>query len=172
MIKGITFDEQDVTAANDGHVRNLFTKGQSGFTQGCMVTHDDDNTYIASGYMMIKGRQLQVLGTQTIPHETVSSGELYCLLVYQIDLTKTNTSISFQQGSVETLTSASGYPAATQQDIDAGGTLYQWPIAQYHVNPNGIDSYKILASSIDMDWMPKKRFSLDTVSRTLTIDLR
>ena len=124
MIKGITFDSQQISAANMGHFMNVFSGEQSGITQGCAVTYDSSNIYMAAGYLLLKGRQVQIVGTQTIPLETVASGELYCKTVFEIDLTKTNTTSSFLQGTIKTLTSSSGYPSVTQQDIDNGGTLY------------------------------------------------
>lgn len=171
MIKGITFDMQQVTAANMGHFMNVFSSYQSGITQGCEVTSDASNLYIAPGYMLLCGRQVQIVGTQTVPLETVASGEQYCVVVFQIDLTKQNTSSVFLQGTIETLTSSSGYPTVTQQDIDDGGTLYQWPIAKYHVTASGADSFTDLTETVDTTWISKGRFSLDTSTNTLTIDL-
>ena len=43
MIKGITFDSQQISAANMGHFMNVFSGNQSGITQGCAVTHDSTN---------------------------------------------------------------------------------------------------------------------------------
>lgn len=171
MIKGITFDSQQVSAANFGHLTNVLIEKQSGITQGCEVTNDSANLYMAAGYILLCGRLVQIVGTQTISLETVASGELYCKAVFEIDLTKTNTSSSFLQGTIKTLTSSSGYPSVTQQDIDNGGTLYQWPIAQYHVTANGADSMSVLTNSINVDWISKSKFTLNTSTNTLTIDL-
>lgn len=171
MIKGITFDSQQISAANMGHFMNVFSGKQSGITQGCAVTYDSTNLYLAAGYMLLKGRQVQIVGTQTIPLETVASGELYCKAVFEIDLTKTNTTSSFLQGMIKTLTSSSGYPAVTQQDIDNGGTLYQWPIAQYHVTASGADSVEVLTEACSVDWLSKSKITLNTSTNTLTIDL-
>lgn len=171
MIKGITFDAQQISAANMGHFMNVFSGKQSGITQGCEITNDASNIYIAPGYLLLKGRQVQIVGTQTVPLQTVVSGELFCKVVFQIDLSKTNTESAFLQGTIETLTSASGYPAVQQDDIDEGGTLYQWPIAQYHVTVSGADSFTDLTNEISVDWISKGKFSLNTATNTLTIDL-
>lgn len=171
MIKGITFDAQQISAANMGHFMNVFSGKQSGVTQGCAVTYDTDNLYIAAGYLLLCGRQVQIIGTQTVPLESVISGELYCKTVFQIDLSKTNTESVFLQGTIETLTSSSGYPAVRQDDIDNGGTIYQWAIAQYHVTVSGADNIVDLTNPVSVDWVSKGNFTLNTSTNTLTIDL-
>ena len=171
MIKGITFDSQQISAANMGHFMNVFSGKQSGITQGCAITYDSDNLYIAPGYLLLCGRQVQIVGTQTVPLETVVSGELFCKTVFQIELSQTNTTSTFLQGTIETLTSASGYPAVQQDDIDNGGIIYQWPIAQYHVTVSGADSVVDLTESVSVNWIDKSKFTLNTSTNTLTIDL-
>lgn len=171
MIKGITFDEQQISAANMGHFMNVFSGKQSGITQGCEVTYDSDNLYIAEGYMLLSGRQVQIVGTQTVPFLTVISGELFCKTVFQIDLSQTNTESTFLQGTIETLSSSSAYPAVRQDDIDDGGTIFQWPIAQYHVTVSGAENVVDLTNTVSVDWVSKASFTLNTSTNTLTIDL-
>ncbi|HAC61272.1 MAG TPA: hypothetical protein DCF66_03780 [Lachnospiraceae bacterium] len=168
MIKGITFDEQTISAANMGHFMNVFSGHQSGVTGGCELTHDTSNMYIGAGYMLISGRQVQIIGTQTIPFVTVASGELYCLTVFQIDLSKTNTESDFLQGTIETLTSSSGYPVPQQDDLDNGGTIYQLPIARYHASVSGVDSFQDMLKNVAVDWLPASKLRL--VGTTLYID--
>ena len=168
MINGITFDEQTITAANMAHFMNVFSGHQNGVTQGCEITSDANNLYIAPGYFLIHGRQVQIVGTQTVPLEHVDSGALYCLVVFEIDLTKTNTETSFLQGTIRTLTSASAYPAPTQEDLDDGGTVYQYPLARYHVTSSGVDNFTDRTGSVDVDWIPASKLRL--VGTTLYID--
>lgn len=168
MINGITFDEQTITAANMGHFMNVFSGKQTGITQGCEITSDADNMYIDAGYMLICGRQVQIIGNQTVPLETVDSGELFCMVVFEIDLTKTNTESTFLQGTIKTLSSASAYPVPTQNDLDEGGTLYQYALAKYHATVSGADSFTDLTSDIDAGWMKESKFRL--VGTTLYID--
>ena len=168
MIKGITFDEQTISAANMGHFMNVFSGKQTGVTQGCTITNDTTNLYIDAGYFLICGRQVQIIGTQTVPFETVLSGELYCKVVFEIDLTKVNTENDFLQGTIKTLTNSSGYPTVTQDDLDDGGTLYQYEIAKYHVTVSGPDNVTDLTNAISVDWMPESKFRL--VGTTLYID--
>lgn len=168
MINGITFDEQTITAANMAHFMNVFSGHQNGVTQGCEITNDASNLYIAPGYFLIHGRQVQIVGTQTVALERVSSGALYCLVVFEIDLSKTNTETSFLQGTIRTLTSASAYPVPTQEDLDDGGTVYQYPLARYHVTSSGADSFTDLTEDVAVDWMSEGKFRL--VGTTLYID--
>lgn len=168
MINGITFDEQTISAANMGHFMNVFSGHQSGVTQGCEITNDANNMYISAGYFLIMGRQVQIVGNQAVPLESVDSGGLYCVVVFEIDLSKVNTESSFLQGTIKTLTSASAYPVPTQEDIDDAGTVYQYPLARYHVTSSGVDNFTNLTNEVDVDWVPASKFRL--VGTTLYID--
>lgn len=159
MIKGITFDEQSISSQDMAHFMRLFSRSQSGVTRGCVVSHDNDNIYISEGYYLIFGRQIRIVGTQTVPLMTVSSGELYCTAVLQIDLSKTNTETEFIQGTIETLTSSSSYPSLTQEDLEEDTLgLYQYPIANYHVTVSGIDSFAVKSSEVSADWVKMGEF--------------
>ena len=159
MIKGITFDEQSISSQDMAHFMRLFSRSQNGATRGCEISHDNNNIYISEGYYLIFGRQIRIVGTQTVPIVSISSGELYCTAVLQIDLSKTNTETEFIQGTIETVTSSSGYPALTQEDLEANLLgLYQYPIASYHVTVSGIDSFIVKSKEISADWVEAGEF--------------
>lgn len=174
MIKGITFDEQTVTAENMAHLMKAFSGNVSGITRGCEITSDANNMYISEGYMLIQGREVQVIGTHSVSLNKVTAGEQYCRVVYEIDLSNSNTSDAFNQGAIKTLTLSSGYPTLTQQDLEDNPTgVYQFLLAQYHTSPSGIDSFTAKASSIDTSWMNeeafKKHFSLKGTDLYITL---
>lgn len=160
MINGITFDEQQVKAENMAHLVKTFGNGSNGITRGCNITYDSDNMYISEGYLLIQGRQIQVIGNHTFALEKVTTGEQYCNVVYEIDLSKTNTEDTFNQGTLKTVASSSGYPAVTQQDLEDNPTgVYQYLLAQYHSSTSGIDSFTVKASKIDADWLRESEFA-------------
>ena len=122
---GITFDQCNVTSADDAHYHRTFLNAVDGVTKGCKVTADRQNIYVAKGYFVIYGRFVKVTGQETITPDAVQAGTLYCRLVYEVDLSKTNTLEEFQQGAFKILSSGSTYPTPTKQDLENGGTLYQ-----------------------------------------------
>lgn len=173
MIKGITFDMQSISAANMAHFMRIFSGGRNGVTRGCEITHDDNNLYISEGYCLIQGRLIEISGTESVPLQTVSTGGLYCLVVFRIDLSQVNTEEDFQQGTIETRTSSAGYPEPSQSDLeDNPAGVFELPLARYHVTSEGLEeaSFTSLAEQIsasesftsdDFNTLFNARFTLD-----------
>lgn len=142
MQVGITFDRCNVTSANDAHYHWTFLNKTNGVTKGCAVTSTSNTITIGKGYFIIFGRFVQITGDEIITPEAVTTGTAYRRLVYEIDLTKTNTDTEFNQGYFKVLSSANTtYPALTQQDLDNGGTVYQMPFARFTQSVGGISNF-------------------------------
>jgi len=137
-IRGITYSKQSVTSNDDAHLYKILLGGRKGRTKGCMMTFGTDDIYIAAGYFIAANRLNEVASTETVATPVVSSGTTYCRLVFEIDLTKTNTDAEFNQGYFKVLSSTTGYPEITQEDLDDGGTLYQLPFAKFTKTAAGI----------------------------------
>lgn len=150
MINGITFSEQLITSADFAHFMYTFLNKANGITKGCAISNSDGKIYIQKGYFMEFGRMVQVIGTEEIETPDVLSGQLYCTLVFEIDLTQINTADEFNQGYFKTLTQIGSYPTVTQEDLDDGGTLYQMPWCQYMKTPTGITSFRDLRQILDL----------------------
>lgn len=83
-----------------------------------------------------------IVGTETIQ---ISSGNFYCLLVLEIDLSKESTKEIFNQVSFKILTSSTAYPSLTQQDINrinGSNKLYQLEFARFKTSANGITDFQ------------------------------
>jgi len=142
-MRGITFEQQNITAADMAHYMYIVSQKKTGVSKGLTMTYSGSNIYIASGRLLICGRQVAVEGTDTVEAPTVTSGTLYCRLVYEVDLSKTNTSTSFQQGYWKVLQNAEAYPTLTQQNLDdhpADG-VYQMPMAKFTITTDGIANW-------------------------------
>lgn len=144
MIRGITFAEQLNTSADFAHFQNTFLNKANGVTKGCGISTAENNVYVQKGYFVVCGRWVQVVGVETIPSPSVISGQVYCKVVFEVDLTKTNTPSDFKQGYFRVLLDEKGYPAVTQEDLDNGGMLYQMPWCQYIKRVDGISSFRDL----------------------------
>lgn len=152
MQVGITFDRCNVTSANDAHYHWTFLNKTNGVTKGCAVTASSSAITIAKGYFVVYGRFVQITGAETVTPEAVTTGTAYRRLVYEIDLTKTNTDTEFNQGYFKVLSSANTtYPALTQQDLDNGGTVYQMPFARFTQSVSGISDFVSELTSINFN---------------------
>lgn len=152
MQVGITFDRCNVTSANDAHYHWTFLNKTNGVTKGCAVTASSSAITIAKGYFVVYGRFVQVTGAETVTPDAVTTGTAYRRLVYEIDLSKTNTDTEFNQGYFKVLSSANAtYPALTQQDLDNGGTIYQMPFARFTQSVSGISNFVSELTSINFN---------------------
>lgn len=139
MVRGETFNLQTFESAAFRHFINVFTNKQSGVTLGCEVTQDAQNINVAEGYFFIQGGLLrETTGTAN----TIPTDAGYYKLVYEIDLSKTNTKDNFNQGSYKFIKALGNYPELTQQDLDNDGTIYQFPFAQFRITEQGIQDFK------------------------------
>lgn len=139
--RGITYSKQSVSSNDDSHIYRVLLGGRDGKTRGCKMTFGTDDIYISGGYFFASGRLVEITSAETVSTPIVSSGTSYCKLVYEIDLSKTNTNTEFNQGAFKILTSSSDYPTITQEDLESGGNIYQLPFARFTKTVAGIGSF-------------------------------
>lgn len=153
MIRGITFADQLTTSDDFAHLQHKWFNGVSGVTKGCNVTADNDNVYVAPGYFLIAGRLVRIVGTETIASEVVEVNK-YCKLVFEIDLSKTNSSTVFNQGYFKILSNVDDYPTLIQEDLDADGTVYQMEFARFIKTTTAITDFdpRLVPLSVDDVW--------------------
>ena len=138
MVKGETFNLQRFESEAFRHFINVFTNKESGVTLGCEIARDTENIMIGEGYFFIQGGLFrETTGTAN----EIPSDAGYYKLVYEIDLSKTNTKEQFNQGSYKFVKALGNYPALTQQDLDNGGTIYQLPFAQFRITEQGLQDF-------------------------------
>lgn len=150
MIRGITFADQLTTSDDFAHLQNKWFNGVSGVTKGCEVTADADNVYVAPGYFLIAGRLVRIVGTETIVSEVVEVNK-YCSVVFEIDLSKTNSTTVFTQGYFKLLSNTDTYPTLTQEDLDADGTVYQMEFARFVKTTTSITSFESRVTPLNVD---------------------
>lgn len=139
MIRGITFDKQLMSSADHAHEVNYYFGGDMGVTKGCTVTENvDGDLAVTEGYFLIKGRLVNVVGTEIVAVPSVPSGTMYSILVFEIDLTQVNTTSAFNQGEFKIVSNASAYPTLIQQDLDNGGDVYQFEFVRFENSVSGI----------------------------------
>lgn len=137
MLIGHVFKSQTFKNEAFGLFIDTFLQGNMGVVKGCELSNTNTSVTVGEGYFCIKGRFLQILGDET--KEISSNG--YYSLICEIDLTKENTKEEFNQGSIKVVSGTSIYPTLTQQDINNGGTMYQYEFARFKVTDTGITDF-------------------------------
>lgn len=146
MVRGETYNKQLFESETFRHFINIFLNKESGVTRGCNPTKEDEYITIETGNFVIQGGFLrEVTGTKNkIPSEAG-----YYKLVYEIDLSKTNTKDEFKQGSYKFVKALGDYPSLTQEDLENGGTVFQLPFCQFKITETGLEDFKDLREFID-----------------------
>lgn len=140
-IRGITFSKQSVSSNDDSHMHKMIFNGRQGKTKGCKMTFGTDDIYISEGYFLAANRLIEISSSETVSTPVVSSGTLYCRLVFEINLSKTNTSSAFNQGYFKIVSSSTDYPELTQEDLEDFGNVYQLPFAKFTKTVTGISAF-------------------------------
>jgi len=138
MLKGETFDLQTFTSDAFALFIDRFANEQSGVMTGCELSNTSNSATIGEGYFLIRGRILRIISNVTVSSITADG---YYSLICEIDLSKTNTTSEFNQGEIKAISSSSGYPTLTQQDITDGGTVYQYEFARFRVSSGSITDF-------------------------------
>lgn len=153
MLKGQVFAKQLFENQIFALFINTFLDGRNGvsdnYKDGMEITYSGSNVTIASGAVCIQGRFLNEDTSTTLDAGT---SNMYCRLVIEIDLDKTNTESDFEQGYYKILSSSTGYPTLTTNDIvknNAG--VYQYELAQFRTTSGGITEFVDKRTFLDFD---------------------
>lgn len=124
--RGITFDEQAVSAMNHGALFEGILN--DGILRGCAISSTGTAATIAPGYLIAAGRLIRNDAAVTIPL-TGTNG--YARITLRIDLSQTATESVFSQLSTRVEYSDSEtFPAITQGDINGGtDSVYDMVVA-------------------------------------------
>lgn len=153
MLKGQVFSRQLFENQIFALFIDTFLNGVNGvsdnYKNGMEVTYSGSNVTVDSGAVCIQGRFLEEDTSTTI---NAGTDTMYCKLVIEIDLDKTNTESSFLQASYKVIKSGSDYPALTQNNIvknNAG--IYQYELARFKTSANGITDFEDKRTFLDFD---------------------
>ena len=139
MVKGETYSKQLFENEAFRHFMKKFLSDESGVTKGCELTQTSSTITISAGYFFVLGGLLREKTGTTLELPTEAG---YYKLVYEIDLSKTNTKESFEQGSYKFIKGTGNYPSLTQENLDEGGTIYQFEFCRFRITDSGITDYK------------------------------
>lgn len=153
MLKGQVFANQLFENQIFALFINTFTNGKNGvsnnYKNSMALSYSGSNVTIGTGACLIQGRFLEEDTATTI---SAGTDNVYCKLVIEIDLDKSNTTDEFNQGYYKILKNSSAYPALTQTNIvknNAG--VYQYELARFRTSTSGISDFTDMRNFIDFD---------------------
>lgn len=151
MLKGQVFANQLFENQIFALFINTFVNGANGvsdnYKNGMEITYSGSNLTIDSGAVLIQGRFLEEDTSTTI---SAGADNMFCKLVVEIDLDKSNTSVEFNQGYYKILKSASNYPTLTQTNIVKNNSgIYQYELARFKTTSTGITDFQDMRTFID-----------------------
>lgn len=170
MLAGYTYDSQLFTSEAFRKFQNEFIDGNCGVLDGMSVTTTNTTATIADGWAIIKGGLLREQGGTTL--SLTNNG--YYIVALQIDLSQTNTETDFNQGSFVVLRGTNDYPTLIQQDLTAGGTIYQMGLAKFQKTDNGISNFEDIRPNLNWTSLyteyAQELQSLENLSSVITTD--
>lgn len=136
-IQGITFDNQLVSARNDGALYSGIL--EDGIINGCVLNFTGNTLTIGAGYVIIAGRLLRLASSETVT--TQASGAV-ARVTFELDMNREATEESFTQARifVQYAANVSQLPDLVQDDINGSGTIYQMELCILELNQGNIES--------------------------------
>lgn len=144
MLRGHVFSEQVFAVDIFALFINQFLGGNNGiiedYKNAMEMTNTSNSITIKNGAAVIQGRYLEEHTETTLNYAKTDS--LYCLLVIEIDLGKTNTRTSLEQAKYKILEAENDYPTLIQNDIiNQTGNIYQFELARFQNGSTGIVNF-------------------------------
>ena len=142
MLKGHSYDKQIYYSVADRIINNTFLNGSNGIFEnegaGCPLSYTNNTVTVSNGFFIVQGGLTEVVNSETL--SVILDGS-YCVLVYELDMSKDNTDTSFTQGQFRVLTGQSSYPALTQQKLTENAGIYQYEFARFRALTTGITDF-------------------------------
>lgn len=164
MITLKQWNGQNITPADDAALYAHFD-ARSGTISGCEVTHLGSNQIrVAAGRGMICGRQFVTEDT-TVLATLADTGTMSGRLLVQVDIGNTEQPIQLITQAAATL------PELTQEDLNAGGTVYQLPLATYTVDNVAVSELvasDVLLPPVHPDGKLIQRMTVNAATATLS----
>lgn len=127
----------------DARLYDMLSGGAVGIVQGCEITHLGGNQLqVSSGWGICMGRVFQV--QQEVVNATASTnGKVTGRLLIEIDVTNSEEPMNFVTQAQSDL------PDLIQENINADGTIYQIPGAEYDIDEISISNLSVVIPKAD-----------------------
>ena len=146
MITLKQYNGSEITPADDATLYKGLLNGQNGIFSGCEVTVTSGNTLtVTDGRGVIEGRVFEV-GQESVTAAVSGGASTPGRLLVRIDLANDEQPIELDTQA------GSPLPALVQQDINAGGSIFEMELASYTVSSSGITGLKRTVNTIQSGW--------------------
>ena len=135
-LNGVNFEDQQFTPSSDAAIwRHCISDGR---LEGLALTASGSGVNITAGWLMAGGKELQLPAAITAACDQAVSG--YARLRVKIDLSQTATESVFSQAAiyVDYANSIGAFASLTQQDLAAGGTVYEMVLCVVSLGAAGV----------------------------------
>lgn len=137
-LTGIYFENQVIASKGlRAHARKVLSDG---VIQGCELSFSGASVTIEAGFLMAAGGLMHNPAAQTLEVSGATSG--YARVKAIIDLSKTATKTAFEQAwfEVDYSSTLEGFADPVQEDINAGGTVYELELCILSLGASGVTS--------------------------------
>lgn len=150
MIIGHNFTDQQFTANILGEFIDLFLFNQSGVVRGLNFTASGKNINISQGLMIVKGRMVEIKGTETF---AVTNGNGDYKLILELNMRNTNTITKLEQVKLKVVSSTH---TNSSENINIAGLVYQQDLCTFTVNGSSITNLKRVIQNITPNGLVKR----------------
>ena len=157
---GVTFAQQKVLPSDDAIIRRAILPDS--ILYGCDLSYSGSTLTMASGQLLICGRQIRHPSSQNWAVVDATSG--YARLLLTVDLTRSSTKESFDQviDTVEYASALDGFAELEQANINVSGSRYQVVVCVVSLGAGGITgivsrlgnaaTHQLLTATIPTTW--------------------
>ncbi len=150
MLVGYTFNGKKYPAEDFAEFQKAMLNNSYGIFKGFELSNTDNTITIEKGLAVLNGRTVANLGSETIEIEELQTGELFCNLILEINLSiesiENDTIVSFK-----ILSNASNYSNLVQEDINESGEIFQFELARFKNTATGINDFEDTRTFINFE---------------------
>ena len=142
MVKGQTYSNQLFENWAYRLTLDTLLDGNNGilnqYGDAMEVTSSSNNIIVASGLAIVQGGIIENTSDLTLTPQLEAN--TYYRVVIEIDMSQTNTTSEFNQGSIKLISNTGDYPALTTQDTIRGTGIYQYELARFNTTSSAIQN--------------------------------
>lgn len=142
MVKGQTYSNQLFENWAYRLTLDTLLGGHSGilnqYGNKMEVTTSSNNIVVASGLAVIQGGIIENSSSITLVPQ-LQANEYYRVVI-EIDMSQTNTTSSFNQGSIKLISQNGSYPTLIEQDTIQGTGKYQYELARFTTSSSAVQN--------------------------------
>lgn len=142
MIKGQTYSNQLFENWAYRLTLNTLLDGNNGvleqYGSKMEVTNSGNNIVVGSGVAIVQGGIIENTSDLTLTPQLEAN--TFFRVIIEIDMSQTNTTSEFKQGTIKLLSDTGDYPTLTQQDTIQGEGKYQYELARFQTTSSAIQN--------------------------------